>query len=346
MSERAQKRMAESRQYMAEIVGEEGLQGQRMQAGAILDLMDVLAGRVAATHAGCRVVTLSFDRLELTRPILHQDLVRLEGRPVHVGRSSIMVAVDVYRQDFLTRAFSPIQRSFVTMVAIDEAGRPNRAIPGLRLESEEERTENAEALRHRDLGLEWDEQAEQLRGGADLAPEAIEEPFNREKREYLTPEETTVRVRRMFMPRHSNVLGTVFGGDILLWMDRVATHTARQFTRNRHMITLAMSRILFRQPIYASDMVEMTARVVYVRRYTVEMEIEVVLQREDGTEVPSHSGVFTVLNYDESGFKRPIITGLRLEADDQPALRRYLLARRRHEFWTRQRAESGAAPEG
>ena len=61
----------------------------------------------------------------------------------------------------------------------------------------------------------------------------------------------------------------------------------------------------------------MTARVVYVRRYTLEVEITVTLRR-GGEMVPSHSGYYTVLNYDESGFKRPIITGLRLSADPYP----------------------------
>ncbi|HUJ75469.1 MAG TPA: hotdog domain-containing protein, partial [bacterium] len=72
--------MAESALEMAEIVGEESLAGQRMQAGAILDLIDVVAGRVAATHGRSPCVTLSFDRVDLTQPVLHGDLIRVEGR--------------------------------------------------------------------------------------------------------------------------------------------------------------------------------------------------------------------------------------------------------------------------
>ena len=343
MSSRPLKRMADSRTYLAEIVGEENLQGQRMHAGAILDLMDVVAGRAAHVHSGTPVVTLSFDRVDLVHPIIHLDLVRLDAYVADVGRSSITVGVEVTRQDAFTRDFMPIQRSYVTMVAIDERRRPNRDIPGLALESEEERTLNAEALAHKELSRQWVEMQERTRRRGTLSVAEVEEPLNREKREYLAPEETVVRVRRVFMPRHLNILGTIFGGDILLWMDRVATYAARLFTRNRHVVTLAMNRLLFKQPIFATDLVELTARVVYVRRYTLEVEIAVTLLR-GGETIPSHSGYFTVLNYDESGFKRPVITGLRLSAEDPESLLRYLLARERHHFWQAHRAErQGAA---
>ena len=415
MSVPLQKRIAESHAYLAEIVGSENLSGQRMQAGAILDLMDVVAGQAAIRHAKSAVVTLSFDRVDLVHPIVHLNLVRLDGRVVEVGRSSMIVAVNVTRQDPVTREFIPIQHSYVTMVAIDAERRPNRNIPGLALENDEDRTRNADALEQKSLSAQWVRMQESARRertlsvhqvedplnrekrefllqhsyvtmmaidaerrpnrnipglalendedrtrNADaleqkslsaqwvrmqegarqvrtLSVHQVEDPLNREKREFLLPEETAVRVRRMFMPRNLNVLGTIFGGDILLWMDRVATYTARLFTRNTHMVTLAMNRIFFKQPIFATDLVEMTARVVYVRRFTLEVEIEVTLQGPERDEVSSHSGYFTVLNYDESGFKRPIVTGLRLDDADQENLMRYHLARLRNRFWQEHR---------
>ena len=109
-----------------------------MQAGAILDLMDVLAGRIAIRHSGSSVATISFDRVDLTYPILHQDLVRLEGQLVAVGNSSMTIEVQGYRKHLTMRQFMPIQRSYITMVAIHEVGKPNRDIPGLRYETDEE----------------------------------------------------------------------------------------------------------------------------------------------------------------------------------------------------------------
>jgi acyl-CoA hydrolase len=303
----------------------------------VLDLMDVVAGRIAVNHSRSRVATLSFDRVDLTYPILHQDLVRLDGELVSVGHSSMIIEVQGYRKDLAMREFMPVQRSFITMVAIDENGRANRNIPGLAYESAAEEKIRDEALRRKAGAERWRAEQEAVDSGPPLRASEVLEPFNAGKREFLTPAETEIVVRRQFLPRNQNVLGTIFGGDVLMGLDRVATYTARHFTRNRNMVTLAMNRIYFKQPIYSADLVQMTARVVYVRNYTLEVEIGVMIQRWNGEQVPSHSGYFTVLGYDEAGFKRPILTGLRLDDADQEGLRAYQKAKLRHRLWREER---------
>ena len=328
----------ESRTRLAEIIGEESLAGQRMQAGAILDLMDIAAGRSAALHARSPVVTLSFDRVDLVHPLYHMDLVELDAMVVQVGRSSMTVCVDVSRQERETRAFHPIQRCFVTMVAIDGERRANRNIPAVRADTPEEADLHAQAMAHKQRTQDWQAAQEAARAAPPREHAAVEDPRNREKSHLLPPGQTRVHVRRVFMPRHLNVLGTIFGGDILLWMDRVATYTARLFTGNQNMVTLAMNRIFFGQPIFATDLVEMTAQVTYVRRVTLEVEIEVRLHKPDGSVLPSHSGYFTVLNTDADWNKSPIPLGLDLAAAAPEDLMRYHLARERHRFWQAQRA--------
>lgn len=324
--------MSESTLTMSEIVGEESLQGARMQAGAILDLMDVVAGRTAVMHAAGPCVTLSFDRVDLNQPILHGDLIRLDGRLASKGHSSLMIEVEVFRQDLMTREDLPVQRSYVTMVAIDKDRRPNRNIPELIVDTEQDKAVHERALKHKALMDGWQrmqtETAQEV-----FRLDAVQEPHNAGKREFLTPDETVITVRRVFLPRNTNILGTIFGGDILVWMDRVATYCARRFARNRNMVTLAMNRIVFEKPIFTTDLVELNARVVYVRRFTLEVEIEVWLQRMDGSRIRSHSGYFTVLNYDEVGLKRPILSGLTLSESDPDGLRRFAQAKNRYHFW-------------
>lgn len=339
---RPMKRIGDSRLSMAEIVGEEGLHGQRMQAGAILDLMDVLAGRIAIQHSGSRVATISFDRVDLTYPILHQDLVRLDGQLVSVGNSSMVVEVRGFRKDLAMREFMPVQRSFITMVAIGADGRPHKNIPGLIYGSPEEERIRDEVQRRKASAERWLAEQAAIDEGPRLRVADVEEPFNRDKRELLTPAESEIDVRRQFLPRNLNQLGTIFGGDVIMWMDRVATYTARHFTRNRNMITLAMNRIFFKQPITSADWVRMTARVVYVRHSTLEVDIAVSIQHMNGEVVPSHSGQFTVLSYDEAGFKRPIVTGLKLDDNDQESLRAYQKAKARHRLWLEERDASSA----
>ncbi len=342
MSARPLKRIADSRLTMAEIVGEESLIGQRMQAGAILDLIDIIGGRVAYRHAECAVTTLSFDRVDLIYPILHLDLIQLDGHLVSVGNSSMLIGVQGYRKDTYTRRFIPIQRAHVTFVAVDEQRRPNRNIPGLLYETPEEEAIRDQADVQKQRAQAWLRMQRENQALTDLRWAEVEEDTNRHKSEYLTPGESEILVRRVFMPKNINQIGTIFGGDILHWMDKVAIYTARHFTRNRNMVTIAMNRIFFKKPIFPTDTVEMLARVVYVRTYTLEVEIVVRVERNGAGPEESHSGYFTVFSYDESGFKRPIVTGLRLGDEDQDGLRRYLQARERHRFW---KEHEGQPPE-
>jgi acyl-CoA hydrolase len=306
-----------------------------MAAGAVLDTLDICAGYTAAKFSGSRVVTLAFDRVDLSHPILHQDLVRAEGRVVSVGRSSMVVHVRAYRQDLLSRQFELVQESYVTMVAVDEKLRPNPNIPAVVYDdAEEEKRINKILLSRKEANENWQQCQKYIEQSGPFSASEIEDAINREgKLEFMSIPKTQVNVKRIFFPKNLNYHNTVFGGDILLWMDRVATQCARQFTRNRHVFTKHMQRVFFKQPILITDVVEMNARVVYVGKCTLEVEINVSLERASGEVFESHSGYFTLLNCNEAGWKRPIITGLQLADDDQFSLRSYVQAKERRKLW-------------
>lgn len=391
--------MKETYNSMSEIVGEESLFGKVMQTGSILDMIDVLAGKIS--YGFCResgahsVTTLAFDRVDMLHPIHHGDLILLEGRVILAGKSSMVIEIQGFRQDMLSRTFIPVQSCHVLMVAIDKNGRPFKNVPTLLHDTPDE-LEAAERYKKRQaLTSQWlkaqDEVSQKFltrtpspttpsttttttavahssSGGSsstedeeDKEGEEEEKEENNDRhsqglnlQELLSIRDTKVVVRRTFFPRHINVNNTIFGGDILLWMDRCATHTARSFTRNRNVFTISMNRVFFKHPIYISDWVEMTARVVDVRLFTLEVEIEVVLERQPGKRISSHSGYFTVLNCDEAGFRRPILTGLRElpslavdptsmdEETRQDTLRR-LRARARREFFRKYEASPSMA---
>eukprot|EP00761_Pharyngomonas_kirbyi_P003179 gb/GECH01003183.1/.p1 GENE.gb/GECH01003183.1/~~gb/GECH01003183.1/.p1 ORF type:complete len:379 (+),score=119.71 gb/GECH01003183.1/:1-1137(+) len=332
------KKASDSRCYLAEIVGEESLSGQRMQAGALLDLMDLLAGRVAYQHAQTAVATVAFSHVNLEKPVMHQDLVRLEGELARVGSSSMIVFIRVFRQDILSREFIPIQNSCVTMVAIDPQGKPFRHIPQLaEAENDQEKhiREKAELLRKVDE--EWSRLIAQVdqekETTTSLSVQDLVNDENQKKQEFLRPDQTKIEVKRQFLPRNVNHSQTIFGGDILHWMDRVATHTARHFTRNMNNVVVSMNRIFFKKPIYHTDLVEMRSQVIYVGQSHLVIEIGVFIERSNGNIVPSHSGYFTIQNLDTAGFARPILTGLKLSDEDQKALKAYRKAKLTLDYW-------------
>ena len=97
MTIRKTKTPAESKGYIAEIIGDESLYGQRMFAGVLLHMMDFAAAQAAIRHAECSLVTLAFDRVELLDFVFHRDYVRYDACVIKVGNSSVMVNVEASR---------------------------------------------------------------------------------------------------------------------------------------------------------------------------------------------------------------------------------------------------------
>jgi len=346
-----EKSAEESATFLSEIVGDAAAAGRVMPTGAVLDLMDILAGRVAYNHVGGMVATVSFDHVHLRMPICHTDLVRVEGRLVHVGASSLVVRVVAYKQQKQTRAFVETASSLITMVALDKTTlRPNKNIPRLKLETEQDRAASEYVKQRRALYAEWTRlQKQEEQRGTPLTVQLVEEPRENQlgKREFLSISDTVVEVRKQCLPRHLNHNQTLFGGDILKWMEQTALYTAQRFTGNNEMMTLSMNRVSFTQPIMTSDILDMRACVVYVRKYVLEVEVQASVDRSGDRRNmrASHTGYFEILNMDSIGFKTPISVGIKLSDDNPQDLLRYQMAKTRFLF-ERQQQQLASTSEG
>eukprot|EP00188_Purpureofilum_apyrenoidigerum_P005456 Plantae.Rhodophyta-Purpureofilum_apyrenoidigerum.ctg711.p1 GENE.Plantae.Rhodophyta-Purpureofilum_apyrenoidigerum.ctg711~~Plantae.Rhodophyta-Purpureofilum_apyrenoidigerum.ctg711.p1 ORF type:complete len:358 (-),score=70.21 Plantae.Rhodophyta-Purpureofilum_apyrenoidigerum.ctg711:61-1134(-) len=330
------KQAGDCQDFLAEVVGEESLAGKHMSTSALLDMMDLVAGRIAISFAECPCTTVSFDRVDLIVPIVHMDLVRVDGKIATVGSSSITIRVEAQRHDIHTRSFKRAAVSDITYVAIDpKTLRPNKNIPRLEISTEEEKLMQDEAKQRKALTAEWKQKQKELEEGPSLkVSDLVGDEFNGDKREHLSIAETEVVVRKQMLPRHNNHLNVIFGGDVLRWMLGVATYTAKRFSGNHNMIVVSMNRIDFKQSIKPEHVVEMHARVVNVRRYILEVEIETFVDKSFERQgiLPAHAGYFTVLSLDELGFRRALVVGLKLNDDDQEGLKRYAKAKFRREF--------------
>ncbi len=313
-----------SQGYIAEIVGDESLIGQRMYAGRLLHMMDFAAADAASRHAQSPLVTLSFDRIELLDYIYHRDHVRYEACVIKVGCSSLLVKVDGYVKSPTTMVIRPAHSGFITMVAIGENGRPNRNIPALAYQSpgdlENERLSEKRAcmIRKRQKVLEDIKELDHvaLDDLVDFYP----------RNQTFTPVQTRLSIRKRFLPRNANTLGIVFGGDTIQLMEELAVATARQFAGTVRMVTIAMEDVLFLKPLYVTDLVEMTAQVVFVGRTTVVVEISVMTLGGIGSNksLKTNKGTFTVFNYGNDGRPIPIQNGLNLRDADQEIRKCYL----------------------
>lgn len=322
-----------SQDYLAEIVGHESHAGERIQAGPILKLMYETAVAVAFRHCGHRPVMLRLDRIDLTRVICHMDLVRIEGRMVEVGRSSMVIEVRCFAKKPTEREYSPRHVGFFTMVAINEEGQLARRLAPLSDDTPQGRESKALAahrraeIAERRQALEWIDREEGLR------VEDVIEPLQAVRYDSLRADETVVRIKGQVISQGPQQDGRVRAGDLLVWLDRVANYTARQFAGNDHLVTLSVNDVVFKKALHATDRIELISRVAYVRTHTLEIAIDIIVHTLEGEQYPLDPVEFFLINYSPSGEKVKITTGLALSDEDQESLRRYLKARTRFAFW-------------
>lgn len=111
---------------------------------------------------------------------------------------------------------------------------------------------------------------------------------------------------KVVFPNALNEHHTLFGGTAMQWMDEVAYITAIRLTRCR-MVTVSVEKIKFRLPVKAGTIAEIIGKVIKVRPYKVEVQIEIYVEemfinkREKAIEA-----LFTLAAIDDSNKPIPI----------------------------------------
>ncbi len=123
----------------------------RLFGGQLLKWIDEVAGATARRHCEHNVTTAAIDHLYFKAGAYINDIVVLIGKITFVGRTSMEVRVDTYRED-MKGMRHPINRAYFVMVAIGDDDRPIPA-PPLILETETERIEFENAKKRRELHL-------------------------------------------------------------------------------------------------------------------------------------------------------------------------------------------------
>jgi acyl-CoA thioesterase YciA len=91
-------------------------------------------------------------------------------------------------------------------------------------------------------------------------------------------ETTELSLRVTLMPRDTNVHGTIFGGIILSYIDQAgAVHVRRHGCLN--VVTVAMEKVVFHEPVYVGDLVSFRTRTLEVGRTSVRVRVTVEAMR-------------------------------------------------------------------
>jgi acyl-CoA hydrolase len=96
--------------------------------GTAMSLMDEVAFITATRYARRKVVTVSSDKIDFTKPIPSGTLIEVIGRVVSVGRSSMKVRVELYVEQMYSDHRELAVTGVFTLVAIDENKRPMKIV--------------------------------------------------------------------------------------------------------------------------------------------------------------------------------------------------------------------------
>ena len=123
-----------------------------VHGGAIMRLCDEVAGIAAIRHSGCRVVTAGMDRMTFLDPVYVGQLVTVKATVNAAWRTSMEVGVRVESELVASGEVAHTSTAYLTMVALDDQGRPTQ-VPPLVPETPDERRREQEAQLRRENRL-------------------------------------------------------------------------------------------------------------------------------------------------------------------------------------------------
>jgi acyl-CoA hydrolase len=115
-----------------------------IHGGVVMRMCDEAAGIAAIRHCGSRVVTAAVDRMTFIEPIYVGELLRCIAQVNASWRTSMEVGVRVEAENAVTREVRHTSTAYLTMVAVDEHGKPV-PVPALVTSTDREKRRQREA---------------------------------------------------------------------------------------------------------------------------------------------------------------------------------------------------------
>lgn len=113
--------------------------------------------------------------------------------------------------------------------------------------------------------------------------------------------ETLAITTKVVLPNDTNTLGNLFGGQLLAWMDMIASVSAHRHC-HRVVVTASVNNVSFKSPISHASILTLEAKVS--RAFSSSMEVFVDVFVEDhltGNRSKSNEAIYTFVAVDQNG---------------------------------------------
>jgi acyl-CoA hydrolase len=143
-----------------------------VHGGTVMKLADEVAGLAAIKHSRRRVVTAGMDRMNFLVPIHIGELVTFSACVNAAWRSSMEVGVRVESENPMSGEVRHTNTAYLTMVALDDEGRPAPVPPLVATTPDEQRRQREAELRRANRLAEREQILRDRAAELDLEPRA------------------------------------------------------------------------------------------------------------------------------------------------------------------------------
>ena len=113
--------------------------------------------------------------------------------------------------------------------------------------------------------------------------------------------ESQITMTELVLPNNTNQLGTLFGGQLMFWIDICASLSAEKHNQ-RICVTASVDRVDFHHPIKLGDAVTLVSSVNRVFNTSLEVGVKVFAQNfKEGTVKHTNSAYLTFVSVDSDG---------------------------------------------
>ncbi|KAI4872319.1 hypothetical protein NFI96_027747, partial [Prochilodus magdalenae] len=266
-----------------------------LSVGQLLKWMDSTACLSAERHAGCSCITASVDDIHFEHTIGVGQVVNIKAKVNRAFTSSMEVGIVVSCEDLYSNRQWKVCHAFATFVARrTEAGKVQlkQVIP----RTQAEQMEYSIAAERRRMRLIHAEIINDLLSNS--SAHAVTECMQFE--DGIPAERTRVESVELVLPPHANHQVSTFGGQIMAWMENVATISASRLC-NAHPTLRSIDMFHFRGPSHIGD--RLVLKAIVNNAFKKSMEVGVCAEAYQGGEPLRHINsafmTFEVLDQDK-----------------------------------------------
>jgi len=152
------------------------------------------------------------------------------------------------------------------------------------------------------------------------------------------PKDSAIDMYQLVMPNQTNPLNTIFGGQVMSWIDLAAAMAASRHS-GKPVVTVHVDSISFLAPIKVGDHVRIMASVNYVGKTSLEVGCKVIAEDPiSGKSEHTTSAYLTFVAIDDRGKPSPV-TPLALTTAEEKRRNRAAKERLKHRKTLRKKLE-------